>query len=76
MKNNIKYVVAFIAMVSLGASAFTSITGWEGTPFEYNAYLQGAVAGFLFIWLAHKAISATEVKMQKAPTNARDNRSK
>ena len=70
--NKLKYIMAFIAMVSLGASAFTSITGWQGTPFEWNAYFQGAVSVILFIWLCHKAIASTEVRLQKAPTNARD----
>lgn len=66
-----KNVVLFVAMVSLGASAFTSLAGFQNTAFEYNAYFQGAIAVALFLWLVHKAISATEVRV-KPITNARD----
>lgn len=68
----IKYIALFITMVSLGASAFTSLAGWTGTAFEYNAYFQAGVAGCIFLYLTHKLIAMSEVKLQKPIVNARD----
>ena len=68
----IKLIALFITMVSLGASAFTSLAGWANTPFEYNAYFQAGIAGCIFLWLSHKAIGATEVRLSHKVTNKRD----
>ena len=74
MKKNIKFATAFVAMVSLGASSFTTLAGFQDTVFEWNAYVQGGVAVVIFLYLVHRAIGATEVKIQKQPTNKRDSK--
>lgn len=68
----IKYIILTILMVSMGAGAVTSLLGWQGTVFEYNAYLQGGIALLIFIWECHKLLAWQEAKHSKPITNARD----
>lgn len=72
MKNILKYLSLVITMVSLAASAFTSLLGWQGTALEYNAYFQAGIALCIFLWLVHKALSYSEHKWSKPIRNARD----
>ena len=69
---NLKYVGAFILMATFMVGGFSQLMTLNDTAVVYNAYLQMALGAVLFIWLCHKAIAATEVRIQKTPTNARD----
>ena len=72
MKKILKHVALIVIMISLGASAFTSLAGWQDTPFEYNAYLQGFVSLCIFLYEMRNAINWGAVRIQKPVTNARD----
>lgn len=65
-----KYVLLIIAMISLGAGSFTSLLGWQNTPFEYNAYLQGLASLGIFAYLMYQLVMSAKDKVEV--TNARD----
>lgn len=69
---NIKYIGVFVLMATFLIGGFSQLITLNDTAVVYNAYLQMVLGGGLFIWLCHKAIQATEVKMQNKPVNNRD----
>lgn len=75
----VKYIIQAILMISFGiggyvqlATSNSHVTPMSDTVAGFNAYIQIALFLTLFVWLAHKAISATEIKTKKPVTNARD----
>lgn len=70
----VKYVVLFLIMVSTLIGGFGQLIALNQTAAVYNAYFQLGVGFILFIWLAHKAIGATEVRIKHPIKNARDSK--
>lgn len=66
----IKYIIGFVLMVSFGVGGYVQLATSNShvTPMPdavagYNSYIQLALSIMLFVWLSHKAIGATEVRM-------------
>lgn len=72
--NKVKNVILALVSLSMLAGGIGQLITLNDTVAVYNAYFQMFIGFILFIWLAHKAISAAEVRVK--PTNARDSKKK